>query len=266
MLVMAILVAVLAPVAVIAAGGQFTDDDTSVFEADIEWMASTGITFGCNPPANDNYCPTKAVNRGQMAAFMHRLAMNQVVDAKTALTAGDAEMLMGEGPTHFDNPAYGITCNGSTCPDVGALATAPILEMVVTAPEAGYFTLVSQYSGIESGSAVYLQSWTTMDVTAVSGCGSWFGGPLETVPGMFSLSGIDGGITFATNSAAAVVPVTAGNHTLRLCALGINAVTSQAASLTATFTAEGAVTTASTSSVPDYSYLNDAFGEFKLID
>ena len=70
--VVAIVLAVLAPVAVTAAGGTFTDDDTSVFEADIEWMAANGYTSGCNPPANDEYCPTDDVTRGQMAAFMAR--------------------------------------------------------------------------------------------------------------------------------------------------------------------------------------------------
>jgi hypothetical protein len=65
------------PVAVTAAGGPFTDDDGSVFEPDIEWIAAHGITFGCNPPANDNYCPGANVTRGQMAAFLHRLADDQ---------------------------------------------------------------------------------------------------------------------------------------------------------------------------------------------
>jgi len=83
-LIMAIVMAVLAPVAVIAAGGTFTDDDTSIFEADIEWMAANGVTAGCNPPANDHYCPDDAVTRGQLAAFMKRLATNKVVDAATA--------------------------------------------------------------------------------------------------------------------------------------------------------------------------------------
>ena len=73
LIVVAVLVlAVLAPAAVYAAGGTFTDDDTSVFEADIEWMASTGITFGCNPPDNDNYCPDDLLTRGQTAAFFRR--------------------------------------------------------------------------------------------------------------------------------------------------------------------------------------------------
>jgi hypothetical protein len=60
------------PTAVMAAGGAFTDDETSVFEGDIEWMAATGVTKGCNPPANDNFCPGDPVTRGAMAAFLHR--------------------------------------------------------------------------------------------------------------------------------------------------------------------------------------------------
>lgn len=50
----------------------FRDDDGSVFEADIEWLAATGVTRGCNPPANDNFCPDAPVTRGAMAAFLHR--------------------------------------------------------------------------------------------------------------------------------------------------------------------------------------------------
>jgi len=50
----------------------FVDDDGSLFEADIEKLASAGITFGCNPPDNDRFCPDDPVTRGQMAAFLHR--------------------------------------------------------------------------------------------------------------------------------------------------------------------------------------------------
>jgi hypothetical protein len=52
--------------------GTFIDDDFSVFEADIEWIADEGITKGCNPPTNDQYCPDDFVTRGQMAAFLVR--------------------------------------------------------------------------------------------------------------------------------------------------------------------------------------------------
>ena len=51
---------------------KFTDDDDSVFEADIDRLADSGITFGCNPPANDRFCPKDKVSRGQMAAFLTR--------------------------------------------------------------------------------------------------------------------------------------------------------------------------------------------------
>ena len=47
-----------------------------IFEADIEWLAAVGITFGCNPPENTLYCPTHSVTRGQMAAFLHRASPN----------------------------------------------------------------------------------------------------------------------------------------------------------------------------------------------
>jgi hypothetical protein len=52
--------------------GSFSDDDASVFEPDIEWLAGEGITKGCNPPVNDMFCPDDPVTRGQMAAFLHR--------------------------------------------------------------------------------------------------------------------------------------------------------------------------------------------------
>ncbi len=50
----------------------FLDDDDSIFEFEIEWLASTGITKGCNPPDNDLFCPDDYVTRGQFAAFSAR--------------------------------------------------------------------------------------------------------------------------------------------------------------------------------------------------
>ena len=52
--------------------GWFSDDDGSLFEADIDWIASKGISLGCNPPANTMFCPNSTVSRGQMAAFLAR--------------------------------------------------------------------------------------------------------------------------------------------------------------------------------------------------
>jgi hypothetical protein len=53
-------------------GDLFTDDDGSVFEGDIDRLATADVTRGCNPPVNDNYCPDDLVTRAQMAAFLHR--------------------------------------------------------------------------------------------------------------------------------------------------------------------------------------------------
>ena len=86
-LAFAVVLAVLAPVAVIAAGGTFVDDDTSIFEDDIEWLVANAVTSGCGA---DTYCPEDNVTRGQMAAFMRRLATKKVVDAATAVTADSA--------------------------------------------------------------------------------------------------------------------------------------------------------------------------------
>ncbi len=81
LLVFVVALAVLAPVAA-SASHTFTDvPDTNVFHGDISWLADAGVTLGCNPPANDQFCPSDSVTREQMAAFLRRLSENQVVDA-----------------------------------------------------------------------------------------------------------------------------------------------------------------------------------------
>lgn len=47
----------------------------STFYSDIRKLASAGITKGCNPPANDRFCPHDPVTRGQMAAFLDRAGL-----------------------------------------------------------------------------------------------------------------------------------------------------------------------------------------------
>jgi len=63
----------------------FDDDNGSVFEADIARLATAGVTFGCNPPANDSYCPNETVTRGQMAAFLHRALGDVLYPASTEI-------------------------------------------------------------------------------------------------------------------------------------------------------------------------------------
>ena len=94
--------------------GAFRDDDGSMFEADIEWLAGAGITVGCNPPYNDEYCPTKEVTRAQIATFLVR-ALN--------LPAATADYFSDDGPPHEANinslAESGITlgcAEGRFCP------------------------------------------------------------------------------------------------------------------------------------------------------
>lgn len=55
-----------------AGNDTFRDDDGSIFEADIDRLAAAGITKGCNPPANDEFCPSANVGRDEMASFIAR--------------------------------------------------------------------------------------------------------------------------------------------------------------------------------------------------
>ncbi|MPZ53925.1 MAG: hypothetical protein GEU79_14530 [Acidimicrobiia bacterium] len=51
----------------------FTDvSDSNPHVRDIAALAKSGITFGCNPPTNDRYCPEKKVTRQEMASFLSR--------------------------------------------------------------------------------------------------------------------------------------------------------------------------------------------------
>jgi hypothetical protein len=89
----------------------FADDEDSIFEADINSLAAAGVTRGCNPPYNDRYCPTKAVTRGQMAAFLVRGfgysdagGGDLFADDDESVFAGDIDRLGTAGVTRGCNP------------------------------------------------------------------------------------------------------------------------------------------------------------------
>lgn len=90
--------ALIVPVAALASD-RFTDvPDSNIFHDDITWLADTGITIGCNPPDNTEFCPKDFMTREQMAAFVKRMSINQVVDAGALLGYSPAEItnLSGE--------------------------------------------------------------------------------------------------------------------------------------------------------------------------
>ncbi|HEX6302000.1 MAG TPA: S-layer homology domain-containing protein [Acidimicrobiia bacterium] len=96
----------------------FTDDSGSTFEADINAIAATGITRGCNPPANTRYCPNDLIDRGQMAAFLRRaeelpaVETDHFVDDNMSTFEGDINAIAGEGITRGCNPP----ANDRYCP------------------------------------------------------------------------------------------------------------------------------------------------------
>ncbi len=65
----------------------FTDDDDSVHESNIDRLRTSWVTFGCNPPTENHFCPTTPVTREQMAAFLHR-ALVQPVEGAAIATHG----------------------------------------------------------------------------------------------------------------------------------------------------------------------------------
>ena len=72
----------IAPLTAYATTSLFADvPDDHIFVNDINWMKTAGVTQGCGD--GTNYCPEANVTRGQMAAFMHRLATKRVVNAGT---------------------------------------------------------------------------------------------------------------------------------------------------------------------------------------
>ncbi|HVR79550.1 MAG TPA: choice-of-anchor D domain-containing protein [Acidimicrobiia bacterium] len=99
----------------------FKDIADSTFITEINWLAATGITKGCNPPANDLFCPEDFVTRGQMSAFLHR-ALDDVltpgpavefIDDNGSTFEADIEWLGATGVTKGCNPPT----NDRFCPD-----------------------------------------------------------------------------------------------------------------------------------------------------
>lgn len=102
-----------------AGSNAFVDDDGSIFEADIDRLAAAGITYGCNPPVSDQFCPNAHVTRAQMAAFLVRAlgyteggAADLFVDDDDSIFETDINKLGTAGVTKGCNPPT----NDKYCP------------------------------------------------------------------------------------------------------------------------------------------------------
>ncbi|MGH8936383.1 MAG: S-layer homology domain-containing protein [Acidimicrobiia bacterium] len=245
-----IVVAAVAAPAAVWAGHRFTDvPDTNIFHDDISAIADAGVTIGCNPPANDEYCPGDFVTREQMAAFMNRLGA--LAPGKTPVV--NAAQLEGQDGVAYSNPINGTACEFGDCPDGAALEIIPVLSLEVDAPAAGVLQIsYLLQAAISPASGDLVQAWVALDQTDNQGCGGWFFAPVNPVLGTYGASELDGTINFTTLSGAAAVEVSSGSHTLVLCGLGGAALDTQVGSLTTIWSQTGSgVAAAATSSASE---------------
>jgi hypothetical protein len=230
-LVLTIVGAVIAPIAV-SASHTFTDvTDNNVFHDHITWLADAGVTKGCNPPTNDQFCPDDNVTRGQMAAFMKRLAEAKVVDAATAVNAttadsatnaDNAETLEGFGAGSFamGNPTQGtpILYTGPNIDIPTASDTVIISTQVVDLPDyCGSGNTLHELMLMGGGTVQWVAGagegrlGLTVDSTALS-----FNGTTR----VFSLSDVLNYGPIESHHVA--VDLAPGTHTLRLMGDGFN--------------------------------------------
>ena len=149
----------------------FNDDAGLVHEADINALAAAGITQGCNPPDNTNYCPATATTRAQMATFLVR-ALDLDVPEMWSLVH-DARRDPIPGSSYAWHLAYG---------DLGYVAAGPVLAVhqdaaVWTSPDGRDWTYIPNTDYLFGGGAPGNQA-SVQDVAVGNGAmvavGAWF--------------------------------------------------------------------------------------------
>jgi uncharacterized protein YjbI with pentapeptide repeats len=119
----------------------FVDDNDSIFQADIEKLAAAGVTVGCNPPANDRFCPDDPVTRGQMASFLARALRGEgVTTTSTTSTTDPGNTTTSGGPT--------TTTNGSGITTTTISSTGWDITTVDARPGAGRESSVQAISSL----------------------------------------------------------------------------------------------------------------------
>ena len=85
-------------------GDPFIDDNGSVFEDHIERLRASGVTKGCNPPINNQYCPTNPVRRDEMATFIGRASGLSPMAPPPRIDVGEVDVHISPGE-NIDNVA-----------------------------------------------------------------------------------------------------------------------------------------------------------------
>ncbi len=201
---------IVAPLTAIAAHS-FTDvPDSNTFHTDIAWLADAGVTKGCNPPANTEFCPDDAVTRGQMSAFMHRFAQYiGAEDGTPALadSADDAAALEGKAGASYTNPVVSVQTDDTSLPNATVVELA---ELTINTPDDGGLIISGMLrpNATATGQATF---WLQLD----SGTCSFTTGEFYSItPSRIGQEG-----TVDTSAPIlGVVETSSGDHTVTLCA------------------------------------------------
>ena len=158
----------------------FVDDDNSEFEADIERLASAGITLGCNPPANDRFCPTDPVTRGQMASFLARALDLPVLAPRLVLSSG------------WFCSKDGLRCSGTaTSPPGRTVRVAEGWEQALPyeSGEEAAFTASNTYFELRIDGAVRATSGPVVSQSSTAATRTWSATITTPSSGTFSIEG-----------------------------------------------------------------------------
>jgi hypothetical protein len=213
LLIATLAIGLMVPV-VASAADRFTDvPDTNVFHDDISWLADAGVTLGCNPPANDEFCPSDHVTREQMAALMRRFAA--YLGAEDGVV-NDAAMLDGEDPTAYRSTVSGQAFSEFTAGtfSLPAAVATKIVETTVAAPADGYLMITNTATVNSAAPALATATWVQLNDPVCKGNTK---APGEFVVGTHSYSSAADITDENAHAGSAVVAVTAGNQTLTFC-------------------------------------------------
>lgn len=135
---------VVAPLTAIASHS-FTDvPNSNIFHSDIEWLADAGVTKGCNPPSNTQFCPKDNVTREAMSAFMRRFAKYIDAEDGTPGQADNADMLDGKDSDEVMSRVWGSNDSngaGSSVSGVTASNLEEINSVSIDAPANGFLVI-----------------------------------------------------------------------------------------------------------------------------
>jgi hypothetical protein len=202
---------IVAPLTAVATHSFNDVPNSHTFHGDIEWLKAADVTRGCNPPANNLFCPDDNVTRGQMSAFMKRFSEYLGAEDGTPANADNANQLGDAVPSAYQSRVGGVLVDAT----YGAGPTAIETITSFSVPTSGGVLVASadvtffQNSGPQLG-AIWIELNENGACEGASSHATYF----ETGESGF---GVDNGSVSTTDS------VGPGNHRIDLCAAGLGA-------------------------------------------